>query len=307
MLRKIRMNEIPMWQEERNFTKWLASNINCVGNIIGKRIVNVSTEVKDSNEYGRGKYAVDILAVDENNDKIVIENQYFLSNHLHLGELLTYAAWNDVSIIVWITESIDIEHYCAVDYIKKLAHCSNPQFEFWVLLVSPDESSDLTNNPNINLKITTKDDCIKKETQINLPQNAVLNTEFWNRFESVFPKDYYGFSLARANRTDCLNLAWGKSYNMNIPFRRKAIKIEVKFRKDGNMFLDAITSDIKTIEKELYLGKYDTIKLISSPPQIRVEMPAQIANTKRWDEYIEKMIRIILKLREIVDRYEFCY
>ncbi len=27
MAKRIRMNEVPCWQEERNFTKWLADNI----------------------------------------------------------------------------------------------------------------------------------------------------------------------------------------------------------------------------------------------------------------------------------------
>ena len=53
MAKRIRMNEVPCWQEERNFTKWLADNIDCVGNIIGRNIVSACTEVKESSEIGR--------------------------------------------------------------------------------------------------------------------------------------------------------------------------------------------------------------------------------------------------------------
>ena len=53
MAKRIRMNEVPCWQEERNFTKWLADNIDCVGNIIGRNIVSACTEVKESSEYGK--------------------------------------------------------------------------------------------------------------------------------------------------------------------------------------------------------------------------------------------------------------
>lgn len=306
MAKRIRMNEVPCWQEERNFTKWLADNIDCVGNIIGRNIVSACTEVKESSEYGKGKYPVDILAIDENDEKIVIENQYFLSNHIHLGEILTYSAWNSVSTIVWITEDIDEEHFRAVDYIKELAQSSDRKFEFWILLMSPDENSDLLNDPNVILKVATKDDCIKRDSNVKPPINAELNIEFWNRFESVFPKEY-GFSLSRQGRTDCINLGWGKSYNMNIPFRRNAIKIEVHFKKCGTIFYDAINADFDSIVKELRLGRYDKINLIPSPSQIRIEIPAQVENIDKWDEYIERMIGIILKLREIADRYEFCY
>lgn len=306
MAKRIRMNEIPCWQEERNFTKWLADNIDCVGNIIGRNIVSTCTEVKESSEYGKGKYPVDILAIDENDEKIVVENQYFLSNHIHLGEILTYSAWNSVSTIVWITEDIDEEHFHAVEYIKELAQSSDRKFEFWILLMSPDENSDLLNDPKVILKVATKDDCIKRDSNVKPPINAELNIEFWNRFESVFPKEY-GFSLSRQRRTDCINLGWGKSYNMNIPFRRKAIKIEVHFKKFGTIFYDAINADLDSIVKELRLGRYDKINLIPSPSQIRIEIPAQVENIDKWDEYIERMIGIILKLREIADRYELCY
>lgn len=306
MAKRIRMNEVPCWQEERNFTKWLADNIDCVGNIIGRNIVSACTEVKESSEYGKGKYPVDILAIDENDEKIVVENQYFLSNHIHLGEILTYSAWNSVSTIVWITEDIDEEHFHAVEYIKELAQSSDRKFEFWILLMSPDENSDLLNTPNVILKVATKDDCIKRDSNVKPPINAELNIEFWNRFESVFPKEY-GFSLSRQERTDCINLGWGKSYNMNIPFRKNAIKIEVHFNKFGTIFYDAINADFDSIVKELPLEGYDKINLISSPSQIRVEIPAQVENIDKWDEYIERTIGIILKLREIADRYEFCY
>lgn len=156
MAKRIRMNEVPCWQEERNFTKWLADNIDCVGNTIGRNIVSACTEVKESSEYGKGKYPVDILAIDENDEKIVVENQYFLNNHIHLGEILTYSAWNSVSTIVWITEDIDEEHFRAVEYIKELAQSSDRKLEFWILLMSPDENSDLLNDPNVILKVATR-------------------------------------------------------------------------------------------------------------------------------------------------------
>ena len=309
MVTRLRMNQIPLWSEERSFTKWLANNIDYVGNIINRNIVRTETEVKDSSVHGKGKYPVDILAVDENNEKIIIENQYFLTNHIHLGELLTYSAWHKVSTIVWITEDVDEEHFRAVEYIKNLAHSSNPKFEFWLLLVSPDNNSDLENNPKIILKTAVKDDCIKKGVKTVPPQNANLNTEFWDKFESVFDSNYYGFSLTRAKRTDCISLSWHESYAMNIPFRKNDIKIEVHFKKNGNIFLDAIEKDFEAIEKELHLETYDKINLIhnTKTPQIRVEIPAQVINVEKWDEYIRKMIRIIVKLKEIVDRYKFCY
>lgn len=96
---------------------------------------------------------------------------------------------------------------------------------------------------------------------------------------------------------------------MNVPFRKNNINIEVNFKKFGTIFYDAIDADFDSIVEELCLGKYDEIRLnqYSKYSQIRVKIPAQVENIDKWDEYIERMIGIILKLREIADRYEFCY
>ena len=41
---------------------------------------------------------------------------------------------------------------------------------------------------NVILKVATKDDCIKRDSNVKPPINAELNIEFWNRFESVVLK-----------------------------------------------------------------------------------------------------------------------
>ena len=77
MAKRIRMNEVPCWQEERNFTKWLADNIDCVGNIIGRNIVSACTEVKESSEYGKGKYQLIFLQLTKMMKKLLLRINIF--------------------------------------------------------------------------------------------------------------------------------------------------------------------------------------------------------------------------------------
>lgn len=304
--KRIRMNEVKEWKQERLFTQWLSEHIDLVGEVIHKTIVSATTEENNSEKYGKGKYPVDILAIDEDGKRIVIENQYFLSNHIHLGEVITYAAWHDASILVWITEDVDEEHLKAVKYINNIAKTSNIDFEFWLLLVKPDEETDLVNSPNIELKVAEETDIKKKNELTFIPTNAELNVLFWNEFEKELARSA-SFSLFRQKRTDCIGLGWGKSYNMNIPFRSNNIKIEVHFKKYGEIFYDEIEKDFEKIIQELELEKYDKVELIQSPTQIIVTIPAKVTCTCNWDKYISKMIKIIVCLREIADRYECCY
>ena len=86
-LKKIDLRE--EWKHEAlDFTNWLAENENLqlLSEEIGIEISLVQTEARV------GKFSVDILAEEENTGrKIVIENQLDMTNHDHLGKIITYA------------------------------------------------------------------------------------------------------------------------------------------------------------------------------------------------------------------------
>ncbi|MFA5336877.1 MAG: hypothetical protein WC330_00925 [Candidatus Omnitrophota bacterium] len=95
-LKKIDLRSV--WKNEASdFTKWLAEeeNLSLLSEEIGLDIKLISTEV------GVGTFSADILAEEENSDrKIIIENQLEITDHDHLGKLLTYASGYDAEIII---------------------------------------------------------------------------------------------------------------------------------------------------------------------------------------------------------------
>ena len=82
-----------IWRHEANdFTKWLAEeeNLATLGDEIGIDIELMSTEAK------AGSFSTDILAVESNTDnRIIIENQLEVTDHDHLGKIITYASGHD--------------------------------------------------------------------------------------------------------------------------------------------------------------------------------------------------------------------
>lgn len=64
-----------------------------------------------------GRYNVDILAKDEDNEKtIIIENQLDKTDHDHLGKLIVYASGLDAEVSIWIVKDVREEHKQAVQW-----------------------------------------------------------------------------------------------------------------------------------------------------------------------------------------------
>ncbi|MED4785234.1 DUF4268 domain-containing protein [Brevibacillus choshinensis] len=105
-----------IWRnEERDFTPWLADNIEALSDAIGFPI-----EVEQT-EKSVGKYELDIVGKVVGTDKVVvIENQLEKSDHKHLGQLITYAAGLNASIIIWVTPYTEDEHRRAIEWLNEV-------------------------------------------------------------------------------------------------------------------------------------------------------------------------------------------
>lgn len=120
------LNPREVWKhEERDFTPWVAENITKISEVIGLPIIVEQTEQKVSN------YELDIYGKVEGKDSIVIiENQLNSTDHIHLGQLLTYAGGLEASIIIWIATEIRDEHRSALEWLNKI---SNEKASFFLL------------------------------------------------------------------------------------------------------------------------------------------------------------------------------
>src|SRR3989344_5193756 len=127
-LKKIDLREA--WKREAgDFTKWLAEepNLRLLSDEIGFDIKLIQAEA------AVGDFNVDILAEEENTGKkIIIENQLEVTDHDHLGKIITYASGYDASVIVWIVKGVREEHRQAVDWLNE--H-TDENIEFFLLQI----------------------------------------------------------------------------------------------------------------------------------------------------------------------------
>jgi hypothetical protein len=105
-----------IWASEpHDFTPWLLENADALGEILG-----IDLELSGA-EYAVGDFALDLIGRDlTNNCVIVVENQLTSTDHVHLGQTITYAAGTDARTIVWIAREFREEHRQALDFLNEL-------------------------------------------------------------------------------------------------------------------------------------------------------------------------------------------
>ena len=103
-----------LWKHEQyDFSEWLSKkeNIENLNDILGLTLVDISKETYV------GAYRCDLFAKDETTGiKVIIENQLEMSNHDHLGKIITYASGLDAKVVVWIVKEAREEHRSAIEW-----------------------------------------------------------------------------------------------------------------------------------------------------------------------------------------------
>jgi hypothetical protein len=102
--------------EATNFTPWLAEKANL--DLLGEKLgIPLQLEIVEKEV---GPFFADVLAKEADTDRwVLIENQITPTDHLHLGQLLTYAAGLEARTIVWIAEKFREEHRAAIDFLNR--------------------------------------------------------------------------------------------------------------------------------------------------------------------------------------------
>jgi Domain of unknown function (DUF4268) len=103
-----------LWKhEERGFSAWLETNLETLSDAIGVTLSNPQRELL------AGNFQVDLVAEDEDSDRVIIENQLEGTDHDHLGKLLTYLTNLDAKGAIWISSAPRPEHIRAIQWLNE--------------------------------------------------------------------------------------------------------------------------------------------------------------------------------------------
>jgi hypothetical protein len=103
-----------VWPHEaHDFTPWLFNNGDRLADALG-----IELEL-DATEHPVGGYRLDIIGRDlTNGADLMVENQFGVTDHGHLGQVLTYAAGTGARTVVWIARTFREEHRQALDWLN---------------------------------------------------------------------------------------------------------------------------------------------------------------------------------------------
>lgn len=201
------------WNNEAgDFTPWLAEPDNLV--LLGEAVgLELELEAQEKNV---GPFRADILCKDTlTGNWVLIENQLERTDHLHLGQLLTYAAGLKAVTIVWIAERFTDEHRVALDWLNEITNETinffGLEIELWRIGDSPMAPKfNVVSQPNDWTK-TVLEGTRQLETA-GRSETKQLQLEYWTEFRNFLlqhksfvktgkpqPHHWMNFAIGRVN------------------------------------------------------------------------------------------------------------
>jgi len=125
-----------VWPNEaRDFTPWLCENIELLSRALALDLEITGTEVSVCT------FTVDMVGRELGSRReVVIENQLGPTDHLHLGQLLTYAAGHSAGIVVWVATQFREEHQRVLHWLNETTGEELAFFGVEVKVVAIDDS-----------------------------------------------------------------------------------------------------------------------------------------------------------------------
>jgi hypothetical protein len=300
-LEKVPLRDI--WSNEAtNFTTWLAKeeNLEILSEEIGIDINLLQTEANV------GDFNVDILAEEENTGrKIVIENQLEVTNHDHLGKIVTYASGHDAEIIIWIVKDVRDEHKQAIDWLNE--H-TDEKINFFAIKMELWKVGDSSPAPKFQIISKPNDwaKTIKKSTgQSTLTQTKLSQLEFWNKFIEYSEEKGNNLRLRKANPQHWYDLSVGSSdahISLTINTQLNEIGCELYIQDKKELFTQ-LRENKEKIEAELE----ETLNWMElegkKASRIKLVKNADINNLENREEYFEWLKIKAEKFIEVFSKY----
>lgn len=293
-----------LWKHEQyDFSEWLLKkeNIENLNDILGLTLVDISKETYV------GSYRCDLFAKDETTGiKVIIENQLEMSNHDHLGKIITYASGLDAKVVVWIVKEAREEHRSAIEWLN---NNTNSNINFFLIEIHAYKIGNSDNAPMFQV-IEQPNDFIKNNKSIN--SNDTMNKsqsqrlEFWNQFNNVLVERGKPFNVRKVTTDHWYNVAIGTSdahIDITLVNKDSVIGVELYITDNKELF-DKLYQRKDEIENDLGF-KLDWRRLNNSKASRIVTFikGLNFDNHSNYNELMNKTIDLAVLMRDTFKKY----
>ncbi len=309
-LEKVELRDF--WLSEAgDFTPWLAeeNNISLLAESIG---LELEVEAQEKNV---GPFRADILCKDVSTDEwVLIENQLERTDHIHLGQLMTYAAGLNAVTIVWIAAKFTEEHRAALDWLNDI---TDERFKFFGLEVELWRIGDSLAAPKFNIVSTPNEwsrsisNAAKTAQQSELSEGKKTQLEFWTGFRDYLATKQTPLTATKPLPQHWMNLQLGRSgtkmtaiasfyNNEKQTFDIGEIRAQVDLvGKDAKAFYSLLEQQKESIEAELGrpLNWHNPEDKQSS--RIFLSTAADLNDRTKWPEYFHRLQVDLESLRAV--------
>lgn len=300
-LKKVDLRE--GWRHEaHDFTQWLAQddNLRLLGDEIGFEIKLIQTEASV------GDFNVDILAEEDGTGKkIIIENQLEVTNHDHLGKVITYASGYDAEVVIWVVKDVREEHRRAVDWLNE--H-TDENIEFYLLRIELWQIEDSPLAPKFEI-ISKPNDWAKAVKESvgsgELTETKLKQLAFWNALKEYAKKNNSNLRFHKSNPQHWNTMSIGTS----------EAYISATINSKENMFgVELHIPDNKELYAELLLHKDEIEQVLSEKlewmelpnkkaSRIKVSLEGDFNNQENWELYLGWILGVVEKFRAVFPKY----
>lgn len=182
------LESIPLrdaWPNEaRDFTPWLAENLELLSETIGLPLERTGVEVSVD------EFSADILARNPRDDTaVLIENQLEGSDHSHLGQILTYLAGLQAKTVIWIAREFSEAHMSAIRWLN---NNTDSQFAFFAIRVRAVRIGESPVAPvlEVSEQPSDWDRQLRQVSQESESELGQFRREFWEYYAEHYPNDF---------------------------------------------------------------------------------------------------------------------
>jgi Domain of unknown function (DUF4268) len=287
--------------EAYDFSTWLEKNLDALNDELDITLSNAGREIS------AGDFSVDLVAEDDNGDKVIIENQLEKSNHDHLGKVITYTVAIGAKTGIWIVPEARTEHVNAINWLNETSNANFYLLKLEAFRIGDSEpAAKFTKivGPSLTTKAVGK---FKKE----LSEQDDIRKAFWTKLlDYAKSKTKLHASVSPSKR------AWagtgaGKSgiqFVYCIWDERSAVELYIDrgidAKEENKSIFDMFYANKEDIEAQLGFSlEWDRLDNAKASRIRKTFYAGGINDQTLWPETMTVMVDAMIKLEEVLSPY----